>query len=124
MTDDSYLVGPMLQMNFHLLDNLLLIAGVLLYFSDGLLPLLTAYYKGFFEPSKDKDTRQKQMEVSAKIVTALLVSQLCTSRFVAVSVELKCCQSVSARLTFQDLYTSHVLLTFVLFRCRRRWQMC
>ena len=75
----------MVQMNFDLLDNLLLIiAGVLLYFSDGLLPLLTAYYRGFFEPSRDRDTRQRQMAVSAKIVTALLVSEMITSRFVAV----------------------------------------
>ena len=66
----------MVQMNFDLLDNLLLIAGVLLYFSDGLLPLLTAYYKGFFEPSRDRDTRQRQMAVSAKIVTALIVSEM------------------------------------------------
>ena len=50
-----------------------LIAGVLLYFSDGLLPLLRAYYDGFFEPPQDTYNRERQMAVSARIATALLV---------------------------------------------------
>ena len=53
------------------MDNYFL---VLLYFSDGLLPLLTAYYKDFFEPPKDTDVREQQMAISAKIVKALIVS--------------------------------------------------
>ena len=65
---------------FEVWSTLLLIAGVLLYFSNGLLPLLTAYYKEFFVPSRDRDTRQRQMAVSAKIASALLVSQMVASR--------------------------------------------
>ena len=49
-------------------------AGVLLYFSDGLLPLITAYYKDFFAPPKVADIRERQMTTSAKIVKALLVN--------------------------------------------------
>ena len=51
----------------------ILIAGVLLYFSDGLLPLLQAYYEVFFEPPQDAYSRERQMNTSAKIATALLV---------------------------------------------------
>ena len=51
----------------------ILIAGVLLYFSDGLLPLLRAYYEVFFEPPQDAYNRERQMDTSAKIATALLV---------------------------------------------------
>ena len=51
----------------------ILIVGVLLYFSDGLLPLLRAYYKVFFEPPQDAYNRERQMDTSAKIATALLV---------------------------------------------------
>jgi hypothetical protein len=51
----------------------LLIIGVLLYFSDGLLPLLQAYYETFFEPPRDPYSRERQMETSAKIATALMV---------------------------------------------------
>ena len=51
----------------------ILIAGVLLYFSDGLLPLLRAYYEFFFEPPQDAYNRERQMDTSAKIATALLV---------------------------------------------------
>ena len=49
------------------------IAGVLLYFSDGLLPLLRAYYEVFFEPPRDAYNRGIQMDTSAKIAKALLV---------------------------------------------------
>ena len=49
------------------------IAGVLLYFSDGLLPLLRAYYEDFFEPPQDAYNRGRQMDTSAKIAKALLV---------------------------------------------------
>ena len=52
----------------------LFLVGVLLYFSDGLLPLLTAYYKDFFEPPKEGYMRERQMAISAKIAKALLVS--------------------------------------------------
>ena len=50
-----------------------LIVGVLLYFSDGLLPLLRAYYETFFEPPRDAYSRERQMETSAKIAAALMV---------------------------------------------------
>lgn len=50
-----------------------LIVGVLLYFSDGLLPLLRAYYETFFEPPQDAYSRERQMETSAKIAAALMV---------------------------------------------------
>ena len=52
---------------------LLIIAGVLLYFSDGLLPLLQAYYEDFFDPPQDAYNRERQMDISARIAAALLV---------------------------------------------------
>ena len=47
-------------------------AGVLLYLTDGILPLLFAFYDVFFElPGSGKP---KQLEVTGKVLTALLVS--------------------------------------------------
>ena len=46
--------------------------GVLLYLTDGILPLLFAFYNVFFELSGSG--RPKQLEVTRKALTALLVS--------------------------------------------------
>ena len=46
--------------------------GLLLYFSDGILPLLRIYFKEFFNPNMETD-QVGRLAISANILTALLV---------------------------------------------------
>ena len=48
--------------------------GVLLYLTDGILPLLFSFYDVFCELSGSG--RPRQLEVTGKVLTALLVSSL------------------------------------------------
>ena len=52
--------------------NIVMHTGVLLYFSDGLLPLLRAYYRNFFQKSMLSESKN-----TFDIATALLVNRLC-----------------------------------------------
>lgn len=71
--DNSFLVGQTIITTLFYVWCLI-IAGALLYFIDGLLPLLRAYYKVFFDPHREIATKQRQITTSAKIAAALLVS--------------------------------------------------
>ena len=53
----------------------LYLAGVLLYLTDGIFPLLSAFFDAFFKlPELGKP---KQLEVTGKVLTVLLVRSLC-----------------------------------------------
>ena len=65
---------PGKSINSHAFFIMLIIiihTGVLLYFSDGLLPLLRAYYRNFFQKSM-----LSRSKVTFDIATALLVNRL------------------------------------------------
>ena len=49
-------------------------SGLLVYFSDGMLPLLKSFYADFFNPTGGGSDRRRWMRVSSDILTALLVS--------------------------------------------------
>jgi len=48
--------------------------GLLLYFSDGILPLIKSFYAVFFDPSAGMSDRDRRLRISSDILTALLVS--------------------------------------------------
>ena len=49
-------------------------AGLLVYFSDGMLPLLKSFYADFFDPTGGGSDHDRWMRVTSGILTALLVS--------------------------------------------------
>jgi len=55
-------------------DDGRLLPGLLLYFSDGILPLLKSFYAVFFDPSAGMSDRDRRLRISSDILTALLVS--------------------------------------------------
>lgn len=70
----SFFYYYLMMWTYHLVIHLT--TGVLLYFSDGVLPFLAAYYRFFFEPPENLYIREKRMAISSRIATALLVSNI------------------------------------------------
>ena len=49
-------------------------AGVLLYFVDGVLPMLRSFFANFFSPPKEGEGRDFQLKVTESLLSNLLVS--------------------------------------------------
>jgi len=56
------------------------LSGLLLYFSDGLLPLLKSFYEAIFNLPTSSFSQDRRMQISGDILSALLVSSARTSR--------------------------------------------
>lgn len=56
------------------------LSGLLLYFSDGLLPLLKSFYEAIFNLPTSSFSQDGRMQISGDILSALLVGSACTSR--------------------------------------------
>ena len=50
------------------------LSGLLLYFCDGMLPLLKSFYADFFNPTGGDSDRESWIQISSDILAALLVS--------------------------------------------------
>ena len=71
--DGQLLPGKLINSHaFYIMLIIVVHTGVLLYFSDGLIPLLRAYYRNFFQKSM-----LSRSKVTFDIATALLVNRLC-----------------------------------------------
>ena len=53
--------------------------GVLLYFVDGVLPLVRYFFANLFSPPKEGESRDKQLRITDHLLMNLLV---CVSRYV------------------------------------------